>query len=419
MNSPAMTNVNLLRSEQEMGGPLAGVRIIDMTTVMMGPFATQLLGDFGADVVKVEPLDGDSMRAVGPMVHSQMGSLYLHANRNKRSIAIDLKKREGRDILLKMVETADVLAFNVRPQAMARLGLSYDDVAQANAGIIYVSATGFGSKGPYAGRPAYDDLIQGLSGIPALGVRAGMDRPRYAPIVIADRVTGISVANAILAALYHRSKTGEGQHIEVPMFETIVQLVLSDHLGGRTFDPPAGEMGYSRLLSEHRRPYVTKDGHICVVVYTDNHWRAFFNVIGKSEAFAADPRFSDIGMRTRHINELYGVVAENLLTRTTAEWLELLERADIPAMLMHTPESLLEDPHLRAVGFFQKIRHPSEGQMLQMRVPSDWSRTRRGGHTPAPRLGEHTESILRETGYSEETIAAWVHRGIVRTGAST
>lgn len=398
-----------------MGGPLAGVRVIDMTTVMMGPFATQLLGDFGADVVKVESLEGDGMRFVGPMKNKGMGALYLHANRNKRSIAIDLKQTKGREILLKLLVDADVLAFNVRPQAMARLGLSYEEVAKINSRIIYVGATGFGSNGSYGGRPAYDDLIQGLACIPALGMRAGMNEPRYAPSVIADRVTGICVANAILAALHHRSQTGEGQRIEVPMFETMVQLVLGDHLCGRTFDPPIGEMGYSRLLSKHRRPYATKDGFICVVVYTDSHWRAFFDLIGEGASFGSDPRFRDIGNRTKHINELYGIVAEKLQKRNSAEWLELLNQADIPAMPMHTPESLLDDPHLNDVGFFEKILHPTEGQLIQMRVPSSWSTSRREQNTPAPVLGEHTEDILRESGYTSEAIAAWVRDGVIQS----
>jgi crotonobetainyl-CoA:carnitine CoA-transferase CaiB-like acyl-CoA transferase len=259
-------------------------------------------------------------------------------------------------------------------------------------------------------------LIQGLSGIAALGVRAGMPEPRYAPSVIADRVTGLSVANAVLAALYHRARTGEGQRIEVPMFETMAQLVLGDHLGGRTFDPPAGEMGYARLLAPHRRPYATKDGHICVVVYTDSHWRAFFDLLDKGEVFSSDPRFADIGSRTKHINELYGIVAESLMTRTSAEWLELLERADIPAMPMHTPESLLDDPHLNAVGFFEKVEHPTEGHLLQMRVPSDWSTARREIYSPAPLLGEHTVEILREAGYSDVAIDGWIARGILRDG---
>ncbi len=400
-----------------MSGPLAGVRIIDMSTVMMGPFATQILGDLGADVVKVEALEGDSMRRVGPMRHSGMGALYLHANRNKRSIVIDLKQREGRDILLELLTKADVFTFNMRPQAMARLGLRYEDVIQVNAEVIYVGATGFGSQGRYGGRPAYDDLIQGLSGIPALGVRAGAEVPRYAPTVIADRVTGMSVANAVLAALYYRSKTGEGQCIEVPMFETMVQLVMGDHLGGRTFAPPYGDMGYARLLAKDRRPYATKDGYICVVVYTDAHWQGFFNLIGKGTAFAAERRFSDIGKRTEHIDELYKLVSEQLLTKTTAEWLALLEQVDIPAMPMHTPESLLEDPHLNSIGFFEKISHPTEGDLLQMRVPSDWSKTSRETHTPAPTLGEHTEIILCEAGYSKDVIAQWLQRGVVRNAA--
>jgi crotonobetainyl-CoA:carnitine CoA-transferase CaiB-like acyl-CoA transferase len=394
-------------------GPLQGVRVIDMTSIMMGPFATQILADYGADVLKVETLDGDGVRGVGPMRHPAMGPLYLHANRNKRSIAVDLKRSEGREILLKLLTRADVLVFNVRPHAMARLGLSYDEIREVNPSIIYVGGVGFGSNGPYAGRPAYDDLIQGLSGLAALGVRAGADEPRYAPSVIADRITGLSIANAVLSALYHRSRTGEGQRVEVPMFETMVQLVLGDHFGGRTFEPPLGEMGYPRLLSRYRRPYATKDGYICVVVYTDSHWRAFFDLIGMRDTFDADKRFADIGSRTKHIDELYELVAENLLTRATAEWLSLLEKADIPAMPMHTPESLLNDPHLVAVRFFEEVEHPTEGRLVQMRVPSEWSTAQRTSHTPAPRLGEHTRDVLRTIGYSDDVIASWIQRGIV------
>lgn len=400
-----------------MTAPLQGIRIVDMTTVMMGPYATQILGDFGADVIKVESPGGDSMRAVGPARNPGMGALYLHANRNKRSVVIDLKAPEGRSILLKLLEDADVFVFNARPQAMQRLGLGYEAVAAVNPGIVYAGAHGFGSDGPYAGRPAYDDLIQGLGAVPSLAMQAGGGHPQYAPVVLADRVVGLNLANVIMAALLHRARTGEGQQVEVPMFESIVQFVLGDHMGGRTFDPPLGDMGYGRLLAEHRRPCETRDGHICVVVYTDRHWRAFFELIGKGDLFDRDPRLRDITVRTRHIGELYGMVADELKTRTTAEWLDALTRADIPAMPMHTPESLLDDPHLKAVDFFQPVEHPTEGRLLTMRVPSRWSATQRESHTPAPRLGEHTKAVLAEAGFPEAEIRRWLHDGTV--GAPT
>ncbi|KAA0587839.1 CoA transferase (plasmid) [Azospirillum oryzae] len=397
-----------------MAAPLQGIRIVDMTTVMMGPYATQILGDFGADIVKVESPAGDSMRAVGPSRNPGMGALYLHANRNKRSAVIDLKAPEGRSILLKLLEDADVFVFNARPQAMKRLGLGYEEVAAVNPGIIYAGAHGFGSDGPYAGRPAYDDLIQGLGAVPSLAMQAaGGGHPQYAPVVLADRVVGLNLANVILAALMHRTRTGEGQCVEVPMFESIVQFVLGDHMGGRSFDPPLGGMGYGRLLAQHRRPYETRDGHVCVVVYTDRHWRAFFGLIGKADAFDRDPRLRDISARTRHIAELYSMVADELKTRSTADWLDALARADIPAMPLHTPESLLEDPHLKAVDFFQTVEHPTEGRLLEMRMPSRWSTARRDHNTPAPRLGEHTDEILRSAGFSEAEIDRWLRDGTI------
>ncbi len=396
-----------------MATPLDGIRIIDMTTVMMGPYATQILGDLGADVVKIESLDGDSMRSVGTGRHPGMGPLFLHANRNKRSIALNLKTAAGRAILLKLLEGAAAFVFNARPQAMKRLGLDYEAVSAVRPDIVYAGAHGFGSDGPYAGRPAYDDLIQGLSAVPSLAMRAaGGDRPHYAPVVLADRVVGLTLVNAVVAALLHRQRTGEGQQVEVPMFETMAQFVLGDHMGGRTFDPPLGGMGYSRLMARHRRPYETKDGHICVVVYTDRHWRAFFELVGRGDAVDRDPRLGDIATRTRHIAELYSLVADELRQRTTAEWLAALTGADIPAMPLHSPESLLEDPHLRAVGFFRTVDHPTEGRLTEMRPPVRWSTAGRTDHNPAPRLGEHTEALLREAGYAEADIRRWLADGI-------
>ncbi|HKA39336.1 MAG TPA: CoA transferase, partial [Burkholderiales bacterium] len=239
----------------------------------MGPFATQILADLGADVVKVEPPEGDVLRHIAPMRHPGMGHIFLHHNRNKRSIVLDLKQPRGHDALLRLARTGDVLVYNVRPQAMRRLRLSYEEVARANPRIIYVGAYGYGEGGRYAGQPAYDDLIQGRSGLPQLLLESGADRPRYVPTAITDRITGLATVNAVTAALYCRERTGQGQAVEVPMFETVTHMVLGDHMGGRTFDPPMEPYRYERMLAPHRTPYATKDGYVCVLVYNDKHWR--------------------------------------------------------------------------------------------------------------------------------------------------
>lgn len=386
-------------------GPLSGIRVVDMTTVLMGPYATQILGDLGADVVKVEPPGGDGSRKIGPMRNPGMGALFLHINRSKRSIVLNLKTKKGREALLRLLETADVLIYNVRPQAMARLGLSYDEVAAVNPRLIYVGAYGFGQSGPYASKPAYDDLIQGAVGLPMLAMRAGANWPRYVPCTIADRSVGLNVVGVVTAALYYRERTGVGQSIGVPMFESMAQFVLGDHLGGLTFEPPIGGSGYERLLSPERRPYKTKDGYVCAVIYTDNHWKDFFALAGKSELVEGDPRFADLQTRTQHVDELYQMVADVIVTRTTAEWLVALEEIDVPVIPVHTVESLLEDPHLQAVGFFQSVEHETEGRLLSMAVPSTWSRSQPVASRLAARLGEHTVEVLREVGLTDQEIA--------------
>ncbi len=386
-------------------GPLKGVRVLDLTTVLMGPYATQILADYGADVIKVEPPEGDGTRGIGPMRSPGMGAIFLNANRGKRSIALDLKRPQARAALLRLAEDADVLIYNVRPQAMARLGLSYDEVRAANPRIVYVGVFGFGRDGPYAERPAYDDLIQGGAGLPALSLMAGSPVPRYVPTTIADRTVGLSAVGAILAALLYRERSGEGQSVDVPMFETMTQFVMGDHLGGRSFVPPEGPTGYARLLAHERRPYPTRDGYVCALIYSDRQWKSFCDLVGCPQMFATDPRLTSLTTRTRHIDELYRFVAEQMPARTTAEWLEALERADIPCMPMHTPDSLIDDPHLRAVGFFRQVEHPSEGTLLSMAVPSSWSRTPPDNERPAPQLGEHTAEVLAAAGYDEVAIS--------------
>ncbi len=401
-----------------MNGPLNGVRILDLTSVLVGPYATQILGDLGADVLKVESPAGDNVRGIGPMRHPGMGAIFLHANRSKRSIVLDLKAPDGRQALLDLARNADVLIHNVRPRAMARLGLSYDDLAAVNPSIIYAAVTGFGQDGPYAEKPAYDDLIQGAAAIPTLIADSSGGDPRYVPATMADRTVGLHAVYAVAAALFHRERTGQGQEIEIPMFEAMTEFVLGDHMGGMTFEPPLGPTGYPRLLARHRRPYRTSDGHICVVIYNDKQWRNFFTLIGREGELDSDPRFADIGSRTRHINELYGLVADAIATRSTADWLADLTKADIPVMPLHTPDSLIDDGHHAATGFLRTVEHPHEGTVRSIGVPTRWSGRRPEPVRQAPRLGEHSVELLREAGYDEERIADLLARGITRSPAA-
>lgn len=388
-----------LSSPQSRTGPLHGVRVLDLTTVVMGPAATQILGDLGADVIKVEQPAGDSMRWIGPFRNpgKGMGPLFLQANRNKRSVMLDLKDKASRDALLALASDVDVLVSNIRPQAMARLGLGYSDVVKVNPQIVYATAVGYGSDGPNAGQAVYDDLIQAACGISGL-FRAIDGAPRYAPINICDRVVGLYLTIAITSALHHRQATGEGQEIEVPMFETMAQFVLADHMGGSAFVPPTGPMRYKRLMSRIRGPYATRDGHLSLVVYTDAHWRAFLGLVGQPELLKSDPRFRNQELRTQHAEDMGRFLAEHLTQHGNAEWLAKLRAVDIPVSPVNDVEDLLTDPHLQAVKFFEEREHPTEGTLKMARFPVAFSKSPATVRRLAPNLGEHTDEVLRETG---------------------
>jgi crotonobetainyl-CoA:carnitine CoA-transferase CaiB-like acyl-CoA transferase len=396
-----------------MSGPLDGVRVLDLTTVVMGPYATQILADFGADVVKVEPPEGDVMRHNAPMRSRGMGHIFLNANRNKRSIVLDLKQPAARAACLALAKTADVLVYNIRPQAMARLGLSYEEVRAVNPKIIYVGGFGYSQRGPYAAKAAYDDLIQGAAGLPWLAERAGAESPRYTPVIIADRSVGLHMANAVSAALYRREKSGVGQRVDVPMFESLLQSVLGEHLGGQTYDPPTAPPGYGRMLAKERRPYRTRDGYVCVLVYNDKQWQAFFRVIGRPELLE-DPRYATQEARSRDFQGAYALVAEEMARRSTAEWIAALEAADIPVQKMNSLQDILDDPHLAAIGYFQEREHPTEGRIRSMAVPSEWSESPPQYRRHAPGLGEHTREILREAGLDEAGIDALIRSGAAK-----
>lgn len=398
-----------------MSGPLQGLRVLDLTSVLMGPYATQLMADMGADVVKIEPPAGDTVRDIGPMRNPGMGHIFLHVNRNKRSLVLDLKQPDGLAAFYRLAETADVVIYNIRPQAMRRLGIDYERLQALNPRIIYAGLYGYSEAGPYAGRPAYDDLIQGAAAVPSIMSMASGDEPRYVPLTLADRTVGLMASNTILAALVSRAQTGVGQQIEIPMFETMVQYVLSDHLGGETFLPAEGPSGYPRLLVKERRPYQTLDGYLCVLIYNDKQWASFLALIGHPDWFTQDPRFASIGVRTQHINDLYRMVGQAIATRTTQEWKGLLDGADIPCMPLHNIDSLTKDPHLEAVGMIRQVTHPTEGAMRQIGVPVRLSGTPvLDEQKPAPQLGQHSGEILREAGYSEQAIESLTARGITR-----
>lgn len=405
-------------TKHDVSGPLHGVRVLDLTTVFMGPSCTQLLGDLGADVIKIEAPQGDSTRTIGPCGDVGLGPLFLGLNRNKRSIVIDLKTPEGVDALLRLARDADVFATNVRPAAMRRLGLGYERLAAENPRLIYASMVGFSQRGPYAAKAAFDDMIQAATGLAAAVGQGSGGVPRYLPITIADRSVGLYAFGVICAALHARNQTGVGQSIDIPMFETMIPYVLGDHLYGHTFVPNKGDFGYPRLMTPNRRPYKTKDGYVCCLIYTDRHWNIFLNAVGKGEWLKTDPRFRDIRSRTQSIDALYQLVADELQHRTTAEWTQLLPESEIPILPMHTFESLLEDEHLAQTGFFEYSEHPVVGKILETAVPSEWSGTPPTRRTPVPALGQHTVEVLGESGFSEAEINALLATGAVRAGTT-
>jgi crotonobetainyl-CoA:carnitine CoA-transferase CaiB-like acyl-CoA transferase len=397
-------------------GPLAGVRVLDLTSVVLGPLATQILGDFGADIVKIENLEGDLMRANGVSLHAGMSSVFLAINRNKRSIAVDLKTAEGRGILQRLVPGADVLVHNMRVAAIERLGFGYKEVAELKADIVYCVATGFGQDGPDRDKPAFDDIIQAACGLASLN-SVGHGEPDYAPTLVADKTAGMAVVNAVLAALFSRERTGRGQYVEVPMFETMVAFLLSEHLGGLSFDPAPATAGYARLLSGGRKPAPTKDGYIAMLPYTGDHWAAFFNAVDRAD-LAQKYGGGDRQSRNAKIVEMYRDLAQATRQRTTAEWMGLCATLDIPATPIYAIDDLPEHPHLKAVGLFQRARHPSEGCIRYVGPTTKFSDTPATVRRSAPLLGQQTVEILREAGYGDEEIAALQARRVVSQNAA-
>jgi crotonobetainyl-CoA:carnitine CoA-transferase CaiB-like acyl-CoA transferase len=375
--------------------PLNGVRILDLSTVVLGPYASQILADYGADVIKIEAPEGDSTRRTGPSTEEGMGAIFLGVNRGKRSIVLDLKIPHGQEVLLKLVDTADVLMHSIRPQKLAQIGLDPVTLRARNPRLVYVGLHGFAQDGPYGGMPAYDDIIQGMSGCAALMERQ-TGTPQYYPTIAADKTSGLVAAHAILAALFMRERTGEGSYVEVPMLESMVAFNLVEHFYGQHFEPPLAGPGYPRLLNPWRRPYRTTDGHVCAMPYTDAHWCRFFIEAGAPE-LALDDRFTNISARTRNIEKLYELAAQFIAGRSTGTWLEIFNRLEIPASRMNRLEDLQQDEHLSATGFFETLHDPAMGMLRFPGVPVKFDHVR-PPISMAPRLGEHTAEVLAEIG---------------------
>lgn len=390
----------------EATGPLKGVKIIDMTSVVFGAYATQMLGDLGADIIKIESPSGergdggDIIRWNGPIPEGRpadLGPIFLTINRNKRSLLMDLRKESAKRALKRLIASADVFCSSVRYDGMTRLGIGYDDIKAIKPDIIYVHASGYGADGPYAGLPAYDDLIQAGTGLADLMNRVDDDpTPRYIPTLIADKVSGLFMVQAVTSALFHHSRTGEGQFVEVPMYECMTSFTLAEHLFGHVYYPPTGQYSYTRVTNPHRKPFKTKDGYIGLLPYTDKQWDQFFVVSGHGDELANDPRFHSFQARAANIREVYAKVDEIICEKTSDEWIELLKPLSIPIVKLNRLDDLMDDEHLKAVGFFQRMEHPHAGNYISMKPPLRFEKTPANIRRHAPRMGEHNAELLSE-----------------------
>ncbi len=394
-----------------MAQPLDGVRIVDLTALVFGPLATKMLADLGAEVVKIEPLDGEITRHIEPMRSKAMGALFMHLNRGKQSVAVNLKDDRGRRIVERLVATADVFVHNMRQPAIERLGLDYPAVKAENRDIVYCASWGFDRRGPFADYPAYDDIIQAACGLASLtGDAEGT--PRFARTIIADKVGGMFTANAILAALLHKRATGRGQFVEVPMMECLSWFVLAEHLGAASFEPATGPPGHARALVDSRRPYATRDSHIAVLPYTTAQWQRFLRHIGRDDLADAD-WVMDTGQRTTRVGELYEITGTALRQRTTAEWMAVMQQLDVPAMPVNDLEGMLQDPQLLGSAFFEHYDHPTEGRLMGTAFPVRFSESTERAPALAPGLGEHTRAILERLDYDDGGIEALLAAGVV------
>lgn len=378
-------------------GVLNGLRVIDLSTIVFGPYCTQMLADMGADVIKVESTDGDFFRQSGrPKQSEDMGPIHMTLNRRKRSIVIDLKSDEGKQTLMDLIRSADVFIHNIRGAAIQRLGFDYESVALYAPDVIYVHCVGYGSGGPYSDYPAYDDTIQAASGfIDLVASTSRTYEPKFVPTIVADKVSGLYATQAVLAAQIHKHQTGEGQFVEVPMFESFVHFLLEEHLFERTYEPPGGQIGYRRIVDKDRKPFATADGFITILPYTDKNWHDLFDLLECPEVLSTVPVEGSL-LRVQHVGRFYEAIRERTPSRTTEEWMRALTKINVPAMPVRKIEHILDDPHLTAGGFFKVVEHPTEGSYIQMQPPVRFGAAGSPEVGHAPRLGQHTQEVLEE-----------------------
>ncbi len=379
--------------------PLAGLKVIDLTNIIMGPYTTQLLGDLGADIIKVEDISGDMTRNIGIQKSSNMSSMFLGVNRNKRSLVLDLKKNICKQVLWKLIKTSDVFIHNMRPNKIINLGFSPLKIKKKNNKIIFVGLYGYGKHGEYTGQPAFDDIIQGQSGLASL-YQLSKNEPIFVPSVVADKTIGLLASTALLSAYIKFLKTGEGSCVEISMFEGMASYTLLEHQYGQIFLPSKDTIGYPRLLSKSRKPYKTQDGYICIMPYTDKQWFKFFEIINKKE-LKNDRRFSTIKARSKVINILYKKVEKSVRKQTNEKLCRILKKNDIPHGVLNTLDNLKNDKHLKKVKFFRKIKHPSEGDLL---IPDTGIKINNKSlpiRKHQPSLGENSVEILKEIGYDD------------------
>jgi crotonobetainyl-CoA:carnitine CoA-transferase CaiB-like acyl-CoA transferase len=372
-------------------GPLSGLRVIDLTAMVMGPYCTQIMADMGADVIKVEPPEGDTTRYISVAPEPGMSGVFANVNRGKRSVVLDLRSDAGKSALRALIQDADVFIHSMRFKAITKLGFGYADVAALNPAIIYSNCYGYSRRGPDGDMAAYDDTIQAECGLPVVQ-KMLTGEANFVGTIMADKITGLTTLYATMMALYHRERTGEGQEVEVGMFETMASFMLVEHANGALFTPPLGPAHYPRAVAPNRRPYRTSDGYIAALIYNDKQWAVFVDAVRPPWASA---ELATVEQRARRIDAVYGLLADTFKERTTQQWLELLRKLEIPAAALRTPDELFDNPHLNAIGFFETVDSP-HGPLRFPGVPTWFSRTE--GHVagPAPALGANTREVLEE-----------------------